>query len=95
MEMSLKLEGLVKAKQDAWRLFEEQYGKKITLAEKKALADTLPEQYKDPKRKKPVCKASNLGEHHFFELLQWNPQAIKTTAILWKGNPNLTLVGLY
>jgi len=27
MEMSVKLEGLVKAKQDAWRLFQEQYGK--------------------------------------------------------------------
>ena len=36
-----------------------------------------------------------LGEHHFFQLLSWNPQAIKTTAILWRGSPRMTLVNLY
>ena len=68
------------------------------------LAETKPDpkifesQYRDPIKKKkivPVYSSTNLGEHHLFQLLGYNPQAIKTTAILWKGSENFTLVGLY
>ena len=45
------------------------------------------------KKRRPKC--INLSDHHFFELLEWNPQAIKNAAILWKDRPNLTLVQLY
>jgi len=36
-----------------------------------------------------------LGEHHFFELLDYNPQAIKVAAALWSTKRDLTFVDLY
>jgi len=60
----------------------------------------FPGSYKDPKtkkRKKPIYHADDdkIGAHHFFELLNWNPQAIILIALMWKSNSNLTLVKLY
>ncbi len=37
----------------------------------------------------------NLGQHHLFELLGWNPQAIILMALLWKSARNLRLNELY
>ena len=50
----------------------------------------FPEKYKHKK-----IDYKKLGEHHFFELLDWNPKAIKATAVLWTTKRDLTLVDLY
>jgi hypothetical protein len=73
------------------------------LQEKRALANTLPDPklfqgpYRDHKNKKIVPKynPNHLGEHHFFQLLGYNPSAIITTGHLWKGVESLSLAGLY
>ena len=46
--------------------------------------------YKD--RRRMNYSQSRLGEHHLFELLDWNPQAIKNTASLLNS---MTLPNLY
>jgi hypothetical protein len=57
----------------------------------------FPEKYKTNagKFQLPSYSSKELGKHHFFELLCWNPQAIKAVAVLWNGRPNLSLVDLY
>ena len=100
-EMTLSVDGMTD-RQDCWRIFEEQYNLIIPTDQKKELANTLPDQKLFPEKfriGKKICRprytVNKLGEHHLFELLQWNPQAIKTTATMWKGRPNQTLVELY
>ena len=69
----------------------------------KALAETKPdptlfeEPYRDKKGKKimPKYTMSNLGAHHLFQLLDYNPQAIKTAALIWRGHDHMSLVKLY
>ena len=68
------------------------------MAETKPDPKLFPELYRDPKTRKrltPTCSAASLEEHHFFQLLSWNPSAIKATALLWKQNQKMTLVDLY
>jgi len=66
---------------------------------KSVLAKTYPDRnlfphvYKDKKR--VTYHKEKLGEHHLFELLDWNPQAIKNTADLWLSRSSMTLEGLY
>ena len=42
-EMAIKIEGMGECKQEAWKLFEEFYGKKIPPGEMKSLAGTKPD----------------------------------------------------
>lgn len=45
--------------------------------------------------KKTTATLDKLGNHHLFELLGWNPQAIILIALLWNSNVKLTLGDLY
>ena len=53
----------------------------------RSLAATKPDRKLFPQKyrgKKPINYSYNsLGDHHFFELLKWNPQKIKKAAVLW------------
>ena len=95
------MEGFEKEKQDGWAVFLQNCGPTITEKEKNMLAKEKPDPKLFPYTKLKQSNQSlrvtpsTLGDHHFFALLGWNPQAIKTTAILRKGNKNLRLVNLY
>ena len=71
------------------------------MKEKRQLAETLPDRklfpdvYTELKGKLPNYTYSNLGKHHLFQLLDYNPLAIRTTAMLWKGYKSFKLVTLY
>ena len=86
----LEVQGFVEQRHEAWNLFQDFAS--ISIQQKTALAETLPDPqlfdflYTDPensKRKLKIkYKVEKLGEHHFFELLEWNPRGIKTAAKL-------------
>jgi hypothetical protein len=93
-EFTINLKGVGENKQDSWDLFIKHFGP-IDRDEMIEFAQTLPEQskftapYIDEKGK-PIQKlkyrVNRLGEHHFFDLLGRNPQAIILTALLRKSN---------
>jgi len=93
-ERNIKLDGLSTPVKDSWDLFAANCGSSIKIEERKSLASTVPDKklfskpYYNEKTKKSVSKIvykySDLGNHHFFELLGWNPQAIILTAFIWK-----------
>ena len=86
-------------KEEAWELFLEHCGSSVSRTERKQLIETLPDKELFPavyeRKMPPKYKVQEMGHHHFFELLEWNPQAIILTALLWKENPSLMLVNLY
>jgi len=98
-EWSIELEGLKEVKQDAWELFSKHF-KGAQLDERRDLSKKLPDQTKFSgawmNGKKQLSKSelqklytpSKLGEHHFFDLLGRNPQAIILMALMRKNNPN-------
>ena len=91
----MHLGGLDERKEEAWELFLEHCGSTVNRVERKQLIETLPDKDLFPTVNPRKYKLQEMGHHHFFELLGWNPQAIILTALLWKENPNLTLVNLY
>jgi hypothetical protein len=103
-QTSMELRGFQSEKEAALELFTKRCGRPISAACKESLVKKIPDQTKfrsyhftqdDKKRKIPPVKRSNIHDHHLFELLGWNPQAIILIALLWKNNPNLTLGTLY
>lgn len=98
-----KLEGLNVDNQDSWDLFHKHY-RDITKEEKIDFSKTLPdiEKFKKPYRdehgkikSKLKYKINKLGDHHFFDLLGRNPQAIILNALLRKSNSKLCLSSIY
>jgi hypothetical protein len=80
------VEGLTEQKEDAWLLFCHTYGKRISYSEKKMLTDLTATK---------TSPSSHLGNNHHFALLQWNPQAKKTNAGMWKVQEHMSLSSLY
>jgi hypothetical protein len=69
----------------AWTLFKSISGEDIP-------QDQLAQLIKMQPDSKAV---KNIGDHHLFELLAYNPKAIKTAALLYKENKNINLATLY
>ena len=67
-------------------LFCNDYGKRISYSEKKMLVELTD---------KAISPKGHLGDSHLFKLLQWNPQAIKTIAGLWRAQEHMSLSSLY